>query len=133
LTNDQLAEVLSKISTIRAWANAIEAEALGRVIRDGKIPGYKLVEGRSNRVWGNKEKAQKKLLKLLSIDEVAPRDLISPAQVETLLKKAKRSKEWDTIAHLVTRPPGKLAIAQAIDPRPELTRGSEFENEEIVE
>lgn len=112
---------------MRAWASAIEAEALGRLMQDAKVPGFKLVEGRSNRAWSNLDQVKKALLTLgFSIDQVAPRELASPAGVETLLKKSKRAFEWDTIAPYITRPPGKLAIAPVTDPRPEITRGSEF-------
>lgn len=127
LSNEELGNVLTKIATVRAWANAVEAEALSRITHDKKIPGFKLVEGRSNRAWANEDKLRKRLMKMgFILDEIAPRELISPVGVETLLKKAKRSSEWGTIAPLVTRPPGKLAIAPVTDPRPEITRGSEF-------
>lgn len=119
--------MLTKVATVRAWASAIEAEALARIALDKKIPGFKLVEGKSNRAWANEDKIKKRLMTMgFILDEIAPRELLSPAGVETLLKKAKRSFEWGTIAPLVTRPPGKLAIAPETDPRPEITRGSEF-------
>lgn len=115
------------MAAVRAWANAVEKEALTRISLDKKIPGFKLVHGRSNRAWSNPDKLRKQLLKMgFILDQIAPRELLSPAGVETLLKSEKRSSEWGTIAPLVTRPPGKLAIAPATDPRPEITRGSEF-------
>jgi hypothetical protein len=130
LTNAQLSQVLSKIATIRAWASAVEAEALNRLLKDQKIPDYKLVEGRSFRAWENAVEVEKFLLKhlkgLADIDIISPRSLLSPAQIETFLKKSKHKEKWDKIAKYITRPPGKLAIAPAIDPRPEVTRGSEF-------
>lgn len=127
LNNEELGKVLIKVAAVRAWANAVEAEALTRITHDKKVPGFKLVEGRANRAWANEDKTRKRLMKMgFILDEIAPRELISPAKVETLLKKAKRSSEWGTIAPLVTRPPGKLSIAPETDPRPEITRGSEF-------
>jgi hypothetical protein len=131
LNDKELGDVLSKVAIVRAWASAVEAEALTRLLKDHKIPGYKLVEGRANRAWVNEDAVNLQLLVMgFEEDEVAPRELLSPAKVETLLKKSKRSKEWDKIAPLVTRPPGKLAIAPVIDPRPEITRGSEFKEVE---
>ena len=125
--------MLSKIATIRAWASAVEAEALQRLLKDQKIPNYKLVQGRSNRAWENEYDAEKFLLKhlkgLVNLEMIAPRTLLSPAQIETFLKKSKRKDKWDRIANYITRPPGKLAIAPAIDPRPEVTRGLEFQDE----
>jgi hypothetical protein len=119
--------VLAKVATVRAWASAIEAEALARISRDVKVPGFKLVEGRANRIWSDVETLYEKLQEMgFNEDEVAPREFLSPAGIEALLKKAKRSSEWGSIASLVTRPHGKYAIAPVSDPRPEITRGSEF-------
>jgi len=127
LSDTELGNILAKVATVRAWASAVEAEALNRIAHDKKIPGFKLVEGRSNRAWKNEDKLKKRMFKLgFILDEIAPRELLSPAGIETLLKKAKRSSEWGIIAPLVTRPPGKFAIAPVTDPRPEITRGSEF-------
>jgi hypothetical protein len=127
LTNEELEEVLAQIPIVRAWAAAVEAEALTRLLHGQEIPGYKLVEGRSNRTWSNEESVRKALMKMgFSVDQFSPREFLSPAGIEDLLKKFKKSDEWDTIAPYITRPLGKNAIAPAIDPRPELTRGSEF-------
>jgi Protein of unknown function (DUF2800) len=90
------------------------------------------VEGRSNRAWTNEDAIWRQLAKMgfAPIEFLTTQEVISPAKAETLLKKSKRSNEWDKIAPLVTRPPGKLAIAPVIDPRPEITRGSEFKEVE---
>jgi hypothetical protein len=134
LNDQELANVLAKVATVRAWAAAIEAEALSRLVKDEKIPGFKLVQGRANRAWNDEERLKKKLDKMGFIpDEFAPRKILSPAQVEALLKKAKRSSEWGTIAPLVTQPQGKLTIAPETDPRPAITRGSEFAEVEYDE
>lgn len=119
--------MLDKIPTLRAWATSVEAEALHRLAHDQLVPGFKLVEGRAHRKWVDADMAQKILLTAgLDPEVVTPRSFLSPAQIEKLLKKSKKFFTWDNIAHLVTHPVGKLAIAPESDPRPAVTRGAEF-------
>ena len=128
LSDSELVWVLEQISVLRAWASAVEAEALTRLLRGRGLPGYKLVEGRANRAWSSESNAEKALLEFgLPIDEVAPRSLVSVAQAEKVIKKMKRASEWPIIAPLVTRPRGKPSIAPEDDPRPVWHRGEEFD------
>ena len=105
----------------------MEAEALHRLTTNKRVLGFKLVRGRANRVFANEAKTKELLLKLkLSEDDIAPRSLVSPAQLEKLLKKTKKLFLWDKIKPMVDKPDGKLAIAPDTDPRPAVTRGQEF-------
>lgn len=132
LSLEEFLWVLSQIPILRAWASSVEAEAMRRLLNGEKLPGYKLVEGRANRKWTDLKKPVKVLLRLgFTEDEVAPRELISPAQAEKLLKKTKRSQKFGLISKFMERPRGKASIAPEDDPRPEYVRGEEFQDQPL--
>lgn len=122
---------MGQIPILRAWATAVESEALIRILNGESLPGWKVVEGRpGNRKWDEEEEIvirslQKKLQ--LNYEDIAPRVLISPSVVEKLLKSERRGKDMGKIADLIMRPRGKPAIVPETDPRSPYVRGSEFD------
>ena len=132
LSLDEFLWVLAQVPILRAWATTIESAAMRKLLDGEKLPGYKLVEGRANRKWTDLKKPILAMMKLgFTENEVAPRELISPAQAEKLLKKTKRSKEFGRISKFMERPRGKASIASEDDPRPEYVRGEEFTDETL--
>jgi hypothetical protein len=130
LNTEQFCWLLGQISILRAWATAVESEALVRILNGQDLPGWKVVEGRpGNRKWDGEEdiilhRLQKKLR--LDYEDIAPRILISPAIVEKLLKSQRRGKDMGMIADLIIRPKGRPAIVPETDPRSPYVKGSEF-------
>jgi len=124
LTREQVAAILSHSGRITNWLKAIEAHAQSALEDGEELPGYKLVRGRSNRVWADEKKAQQAVLKALydkTGDTQQARDLaIQPAklrtvaQVEKALGKAAAREVFDG---LVDKPEGKLTIARESDKR----------------
>ncbi len=103
-----------------------------RLLAGEPLPGYKLVAGRANRKWTDVAAVLKKMKKLgFKEDEYAPRELVSPARAEKLFKKTKQMQKFGIISELMERPQGKPSIATSDDPRPEFTRGSEFEDQPV--
>ena len=52
LTIDEIAEVLAKAEELQKWAKDVSDYALDQAVNhDVKFPGWKLVEGRSKRVY----------------------------------------------------------------------------------
>jgi hypothetical protein len=84
--------------------------------------GYKLVTGKSNRVWKDAEAAQTLLSNHLGIDTTRPRaDLISPKQAEEALKGIELSARFKTrLQSLITKPEGKPTLVSEDDKRPAL-------------
>ena len=56
LSPEETATCLKKGETLSAWYEALKQNALEKLLGGCKIPGYKIVEGRSSRVWTNRAK-----------------------------------------------------------------------------
>ena len=77
------------------------------------LQGFKLVEGRSLRQWGNEQAAAEVLSEELGVDVAFKSTLSSPAQAEKALKKEKRKLLED----LVVKPAGKPTLVPESDKR----------------
>jgi hypothetical protein len=114
LTDAQMRRALEAKPVIEGWLGAIEGLVRERLSNGGEFPGYKLVEGRSNRQWENVEEAEQLLDELIGPDLAFTRKIISPAQAEKVLGK-KRAGE---IADLIVKPLGSPTLAPESDKRP---------------
>ena len=114
MSADEIAALLPKLPLLKSWAGDVEEYALDTIAKGGVIPGYKLVEGRSLRQWGDEDAAEEKLISLVGFDSAFVKKLVSPSQAEKLLGRAKAGE----IADLVVKPRGKPTLAPESDPRP---------------
>lgn len=112
LSNHEIGKILNFADLISDWLKAVEAYALSIVERGGVVPGYKLVEKRTNREWTSEEEALSVLGTLLSDEELWTKKFISPAAAEKLLKKNKK-----IIEGIVVKPLGGHTLAPEHDPR----------------
>lgn len=111
----ELANALSAFPLIELWMEAVRqlgTELAGK----GKLPGWKVVEGRSNRRWADEEKVIKALKKLgLGEDDFMPRKLLGLGAIEEILRKPDREPFFKK--HCV-KPRGNPSLAPESDPRP---------------
>jgi hypothetical protein len=118
LTDDQMRRALEGKSLIEAWLGAIESLVRERLGNGVDFPGYKLVEGKSNRQWSDDWAAAVRLADLIGNDKAyVPPKLISPTQAEKVLGK-KRTAE---IADLITKPSGAPTLVHETDKRPAIS------------
>lgn len=117
LTPAEMGEVLQRGETLVAWYETIKAKALESLLNGEKIPGYKVVEGRSSRCWTDQDKALDKLQKS-GIDRAIIYDSVpkSLAQLEKVLGVAKFK---ELVGEYVTKPMGKPTLAPENDSRRE--------------
>lgn len=90
MTPDEIIFVLDRADAVTDWIDAVRSRAL-RLAESGEveIPGYKVTPKRSHRYWRDEEEVTKYLQnKRLPIDDYRPRSLVSPAQVERVMKRA---------------------------------------------
>lgn len=107
--------ILPHLKLIMDWMNAVEARAYSYLEHGKTVPGYKLVDGRSCRKWGNQIDAEKALRKIskLKVADIFTRKLISPTQAEKLL-----GKNHAVLENHCIKPKGKPALAPESDKRP---------------
>jgi hypothetical protein len=113
LSQEQLRKVLEHKGLIEGWLTSVETVVRERLEDGQSFPGFKIVEGRSLRRWGDEEQAQKVLSETLG-DKLFTKKIISPAQAEKALKKDQRS----VLDDLVVKPAGKPTLVPESDKRP---------------
>jgi hypothetical protein len=124
LTPEQMANIyVISQEIIKPWIKAVE-ERFTAILEKGPAAGFKLVSGRGTRSWAKDEKeVAAEAAKLLGqISPYQPGKLLSPAQMENVLKKLKLEK--DALAHLIQTKYGQ-AVAREDDPRPALKQSAE--------
>lgn len=123
LTPDDLATILKRIPDLRRWLNDVEEYALSQAISGNPVPGYKIVEGKSNRVITDPDN----LLAQLRERGFADDRILKPATLHgiTELQRVVGKKAFEALAGpYLTKPPGKPALAPIDDPRPEYSEAA---------
>lgn len=111
---------------IKSWMENIEHILMTKALAGEQVPGFKLVEGRSIRVWGEDENKIVAFLEGLGA-EAYVKKLTSPAQAEKTI--GKKTAEKAGITNFILKPKGKPTLVEQADKRPEIS----LEKEEEVE
>jgi hypothetical protein len=117
LSDDDIADVLSRAGMFTFWLNAVQEYAFNEALAGKKWSGFKLVEGRSVRSFSNQDDAAKALI-TAGIPEaiIYERKLLGI----TAMEKAVGKKQFDAIlADFIVKPAGKPALVPESDKRPE--------------
>lgn len=115
----EVAEILGQATDIEKWAKEMKVYALDEALKGTRYPGWKLVEGRSNRVITDEESLAAKLMDQGYEEEnvYKPKTLEGITNLEKLIGK----KKFTEIAgDLINKPPGKPTLVTEDDKRPEL-------------
>jgi hypothetical protein len=116
LSDGEVAQVLNLADQLTAWASDVRAHAQRRVEAGNQLPGWKLVEGRSNRVITDMDSIAQRL-KVAGVDEalIYERSLYPLTTLEKVVgKKAFAELAGDLIA----KPPGRATLVPDSDKRP---------------
>lgn len=118
LTDAEISEIMDRADRFTKWISAVEEHALNEAVNNGKKwPGYKLVEGRSNRAFTNEEKVAETLLaEGFKEDQLYTKKLIGITAVEKEVGKDEFKK---LLEPYVVKPPGKPTLVPDTDKRPE--------------
>ena len=110
----ELAEILPTLNRISSWIDAVFAFVSSEAINHGvPIPGYKVVEGRSKRVFTD-TKAVVDTAVQNGYTDLYKQSLISLTEFEKMMGKKKFA---ELLGEYVVKPPGKLALVPESDPR----------------
>lgn len=121
LTTEEMATLLRYREAAEKWWKSLADELYRRACSGEEVPGFKLVESRSRRIFRNKKEAKKRLLELgLSESQIIEEVLVSPSQAETLLRKSGvPTKEIPNLLQdWVFKPTGKPTLVPLSDKRP---------------
>ena len=111
----ELAKILPTLNRIDSWIEAVFAYVTSEAVNHAvSVPGYKVVEGRSKRVFTD-TKAVVDTAVANGYTDLYKQQLISLTEFEQLMCK-KRFHEL--LGEYVAKPPGKLALVPESDPRP---------------
>ena len=114
LDETEIAAILPQIDTLVSWAEDIKAYALNQALSGVRYPGYKLVEGRSNRRYTD-ETAVAQIVSDAGYDPYEKKLLGITAMTRQLGKK----RFEEVLRGLVVKPQGKPVLAPNTDKRPE--------------
>jgi Protein of unknown function (DUF2800). len=130
LLENEIAEVLKVADNLAKWAGDVYSYATDKAIQEGiNWPGYKLVEGRSNRKYVSDEEVIK-AANIAGYSDIFKKSLIGITEMEKLLGK----KQFNNIlGNLVEKPKGKITLVPETDKRQpimlENTAQAEFKEE----
>ncbi len=132
---EDIAEVLTRIPSLQAWAKQVEAYALDAALNSGaSFPGFKVVEGRSNRKYADEDAIASALRKagFKVADIYKPRELLGITAMEKLVGK----KRFGELAGAyITKPDGAPTLVPESDKRPPLNTAAkaaeDFANEPL--
>lgn len=118
LSPDEVAEVLARLPALTAWAKSVEDYALDAAINQGiSFPGYKVVEGRSNRKYADTDGIAAALRKagFKVADIYKPRELLGVTAMEKLVGK---KKFGELAGQYIIKPEGAPTLVPETDKRP---------------
>lgn len=110
----ELSAILPTLNRISSWIEAVFAYISSEAINHGvPIPGYKVVEGRSKRVFTD-TKAVVDTAVANGFTDLYKQQLITLTEFEKLMGKKKFN---ELLGAYVAKPPGKLTLVPEDDPR----------------
>ena len=127
LSDEEIAEILDKLDDLISWANTLRDYALATALEGREWPGYKLVEGRSNRRYTDEEAAAA-ALKSAGYRDIYRQILITITEAEKMLGKKKFN---EILGEFVIKPQGRPVLVPASDKRPAMNVVNQDFKEEI--
>ncbi len=129
LTIEEIADILSRLPDLKAWAEQVEAFAQDAVVNKGlTIPGFKVVEGRSNRKYADEDAIAKALRKAgyKVADIYKPKALLGITAMEKLVGK----QTLENLAgQYIVKPAGAPTLVPETDKRPAINTAAQAAEE----
>ena len=126
LDDDEIAGILPRIDTLVSWAEDVKAWALQQALSGVTYPGWKLVEGRSNRKYSD-EAAVAAVVTKAGFDPFEKKLLGFTAMTRQLGKK----RFDELLSGLIVKPQGKPVLVPETDKRPVFNTAADDFKEEI--
>lgn len=133
MSNATVGEILTKTENVEDWLKDIRNYALEQVLKGEDIPGWKAVEGRSNRTIVDVDKAFE-ILEANGFDQAILYEK-KPLTLTALEKVVGKKQLADAIGDYIEKPKGKPTLAKESDKREpfRVSAAEEFGNLEMEE
>ena len=130
LSNKETADILQFVDGLVRWAEGLKEDALARMLEGEEFPGWKVVEGRSNRKYSVDDLTIAKACTAAGYADamIWEKKLLSLSNMEKLMGKKDFEK---VLGGYVETPQGKPTLAPESDKRPSLiaTAADDFADE----
>ena len=113
LNDEEIADILGKVDALTAWATDVKEYALQQAVSGKDWPGWKLVEGRSNRKYTS-DTAVTAAVESIGLDPYE-RKILGITAMQKLLGK---SRFEELLSPYIEKPQGKPALVPESDKRP---------------
>lgn len=124
LSPEEIAEILPQLDQLTSWADDLKSWALQEAVKGTTFPGYKLVEGRSNRRFTD-ENTVAKIITDAGYD-AWERKLQT---ITSLTKQMGRKTFNELLGSYIEKPMGKPVLVPATDSRPSFNQAqADFQN-----
>lgn len=115
LSDAEIGEILTAAQSLQSWVKSLEEYAEKQLISGKEIPGWKLVEGRSNRTITDTDAAFQ-VLEQSGYDEALLYER-KPLTLTALEKLCGKKHLADLIGEYIIKPPGKPTVVPVTDKR----------------
>lgn len=127
MTDEELSDALSRAEVLQKWVKELSKYALSEALEGHAIPGWKVVEGRSNRAFTDEAKVVEAAINAGYARALLYKSsLIGITDMERLMG---RKNFASVLGGLVTKPAGAPKLAPESDARPALTSKQNIRNE----
>jgi hypothetical protein len=119
LSIEEIGQILIQADELQKWAKDVQGYALDQAEKHGtKFPGWKLVEGRSNRKYADEEEVAQTLFENgIEEEKIFERKMLGITAMEKSIGKKVFS---ELLSDLVVKPTGKPTLVPEGDKRPEI-------------
>lgn len=114
LSDDELVEILDISDPVINFLQNAKNYAMNRIIDGYELNGYKVVEGRSRRIFSDENKAIQIASELIPSEELYEKKLISLANIEKLVGKKTFAEKFKSVIYT---PQGSPTLVKADDKR----------------
>lgn len=137
LSLEDLGEIRGKLPDLVAWAKDVTEHMQEQAVKHNvRYPGWKVVEGRSNRFYSDKDGVKFTLEQAIKQKHFGqhfkpesiykPQELVGIGDMEKVIGKKMFS---DLLGDLIVKPPGKPVLVEQADKRPERSSMGSIEYE----
>lgn len=137
LSDEEIAKILQHVDEINGFIASLQSQAIRKLESGDKFPGFKLVHGNAHRKYSDEDEVKSWLLSRFKKNVIIKESLISPSELDKLIRRNKNVLSEKYIAILnsfIIKPEGKIILVKSDDPRQPVNASSEFDDlDDILE